>query len=184
MRWLIILLFVAACAPVEGPPLAPQLPKCTTPEILIGEECCLDANANGMCDVEEPDEPGVPTKPIQENLAFTIHLDMPQKVVRGVPFNLTVGVESFSNVPLEPGRGHVRIVYANPRAFGLSSLSQLRREILEPIAPGVTHETTYVLTLDEEFEESSTINLEIRFCYAQLEYNEKCVVTTRLVGIE
>ena len=32
---------------------APQLPNCTSPMILVGSGCCLDEDANGVCDADD-----------------------------------------------------------------------------------------------------------------------------------
>lgn len=42
------LLLLGACTP------APQAVVCNAPYILVGTSCCLDANANGICDADEP----------------------------------------------------------------------------------------------------------------------------------
>ncbi|MBD3259631.1 hypothetical protein GF371_03285 [Candidatus Woesearchaeota archaeon] len=43
-------LFLVSCAPAEKPIV------CDPPYILVGNECCLDENNNGICDVDEAPE--------------------------------------------------------------------------------------------------------------------------------
>jgi len=194
MRIAIALLFViAACAPVSLDTLQEEEVLCTPPEILNGTGCCLDENEDGRCDTAEviPETPisePEPERPIIPHYSFEISYGEtapPSNLNPGDTFDIVVQIENNGNIILPADDAYARLIFANPRMLGMKTTSDMRRGVGSSLHPGQNTAVRWEdVTLDPEFDEASTINLEVRFCYITVAPHEECIVTRKLIRID
>ncbi len=70
---LFVLLFCLSACVTQNQKMGTTI-TCENPYILVGQECCLDRNSNGICDIDDIENDNEPTRDFQCELDVKIHI--------------------------------------------------------------------------------------------------------------